>query len=43
MKDWADCWHTLPTFSLRYSFNAGLRRSRVVESGIFSPTNQRTH
>lgn len=32
-----------PTLTLRYSFNAGLKHSRLVESGIFSPTNQRTH
>ena len=35
--------YQLPTFSLRYSFDSGLHRSRLVESGIFSPTNQRTH
>ncbi|MGB8909590.1 MAG: hypothetical protein WCC84_12675 [Candidatus Cybelea sp.] len=35
--------YSLPTFDLRYSFNAGLKRSRLVEAGIFSPTNQRTH
>jgi hypothetical protein len=35
--------YMLPTFTLRYSFNNGLKRSRVVESGIFAPSNQRTH
>ncbi len=35
--------YQLPTFTHRYSFDSGLRRSRLVESGIFSPTNQRTH
>jgi len=33
--------YTLPTFTLRYSFNAGLKHRNLVESGIFSPTNQR--
>lgn len=35
--------YSLPTFSLRYSFKSGLKHSRLVESGIFSPTNQRLH
>lgn len=35
--------YSLPTVALRYSFNAGLNRSRNVESGIFAPTNQRAH
>ena len=29
--------------TFRYSFSAGLRRSRIVESGIFSPSNHRLH
>jgi hypothetical protein len=33
--------YNLPTFGLRYSFDNGLTRGRLVESGIFSPTNQR--
>ncbi|HET6277121.1 MAG TPA: hypothetical protein VFE16_14425 [Candidatus Cybelea sp.] len=32
-----------PTFTLRYSFNAGLKHSRLVESCIFAPDNQRMH
>jgi hypothetical protein len=32
-----------PTSSLRYSFSSGLKHGRLVESGIFSPTNQRLH
>jgi hypothetical protein len=35
--------YSLTSFELRYSFDNGLKRSRLVESGIFSPTNQRTH
>ncbi len=35
--------YSLPTFTLRYSFNAGLKHRDLVESGIFSPTNQRMH
>jgi hypothetical protein len=35
--------YDLPTFALRYSFNNGLDKSRLVESGIFAPSNQRTH
>lgn len=30
-------------FGLRYSFSAGLKRLRIVETGIFSPSNARTH
>lgn len=32
-----------PTFTLRYTFDAGLKHSRLVESCIFSPDNQRMH
>jgi hypothetical protein len=35
--------YNLSGFGLRYSFSAGLERGRIVESGIFAPTNQRTH
>jgi hypothetical protein len=34
--------YSLPTFELRYSFDAGLRHARLVESGIFSPSNYRS-
>jgi hypothetical protein len=30
-------------FALLYSFDGGLERSRLVESGIFSPSDQRQH
>jgi hypothetical protein len=35
--------YKLPTFGFRYSFDNGLKHGRVVESGIFSPANQRLH
>jgi hypothetical protein len=38
-----DAEHHFKDFGLLYSFNGGLERSRLVMSGIFSPSDQRQH